>query len=112
MRRPMFFRTRSAAASTTHMARPPAVVSLEEGASEMAATTQQVEGVEVHGTLEPGFEQILTPEALAFVAGLQREVGATREALLARRAERQREIDAGATPDFLTETKHVREDPS
>src|SRR5205085_8389829 len=74
--------------------------------------TQQVEGVEVRGRMEPGFEQILTPEALAFVARLQRELAPTREALLARRGERQREIDAGATPDFLAETKQVREDPS
>src|SRR5207302_2983254 len=40
------------------------------------------------------------------------EFGATREALLARRVERQREIDAGAMPDFLAEPRHVREDPS
>src|SRR5919198_6233115 len=68
--------------------------------------------LKILGEMEPGFEQILTPEALAFVARLQREFGPTREALLARRAERQREIDAGAMPDFLAETKQVRDDPS
>jgi malate synthase len=55
------------------------------------------------------FEEVLTPEALAFVARLQREFGPTRESLLARRAERQAELDRGALPDFLPETRHVRE---
>jgi malate synthase len=75
-------------------------------------TTQQVAGVDVRGTMEPGFEAILTPEALGFVAQLQRQFGATREALLARRQERQKAIDTGETPDFLAETKSVRDDPS
>lgn len=66
------------------------------------------EGVTVSGPITPVFAKILTPEALAFVAMLQREFGATRAALLKRRQERQLEIDAGKLPDFLPETASVR----
>jgi malate synthase len=58
----------------------------------------------------PADAEILTPEALAFVERLQRELGARRAELLARRAERQQELDEGARPDFLPETSDVRED--
>ncbi len=53
-------------------------------------------------------ERILTPEALDFVAGLQRTFGERREHLLARRAERQQRLLAGELPDFLAETHDVR----
>ena len=68
-----------------------------------------VEGVEVRGPVEGRFGDVLTPEALRFVAGLQREFGANRETLLRAREERQERIDAGELPDFLPETKDVRE---
>jgi malate synthase len=71
--------------------------------------TAQVEGVEIRGPVKGRAQDILSPEALAFVARLQREFGSTREALLKRRAERQAELDAGALPDFLTETQQVRD---
>jgi malate synthase len=54
-------------------------------------------------------EAILTTEALAFVERLHRELEPTRLELLARRRERQRELDAGADPGFLAETRGVRE---
>jgi len=54
-------------------------------------------------------DQILSPEALAFVAGLHRRFDGRRQALLAARTERQRAFDAGALPDFLPETAHIRE---
>lgn len=65
-------------------------------------------GVDVVGPMLPGFEQVLTPDALQFVATLVREFGPTREALLQKRAERQARIDAGELPDFLPETEHIR----
>jgi malate synthase len=52
--------------------------------------------------------EILTPEALAFVAALHRRFEPQRQALLGRRLARQRELDAGWLPDFLTETADVR----
>jgi malate synthase len=56
----------------------------------------------------PADAEILTPEALAFVERLQRELGARRAELLARRVERQQELDEGARPDFPRDTR-VRE---
>ena len=53
--------------------------------------------------------RILTPPALDFVAGLHREFESTRRACLARRVERQAAFDAGALPDFLPETRAIRE---
>ena len=53
--------------------------------------------------------EVLTPEALAFLAGLHRRFDARRRALLAARAERQARFDAGESPDFLAETRAVRE---
>jgi len=68
------------------------------------------EGVSISGRITPEFAQILTPEALAFVATLHRQFEARRQTLLARRAERQKQFDAGALPDFLPGTKQVRQD--
>ncbi|MFU1795635.1 malate synthase A [Paenibacillus azoreducens] len=52
---------------------------------------------------------ILTPEALDFVASLERRFGKRRKELLQMREERQQRLDAGEWPDFLAETAHVRE---
>src|SRR5687768_17371491 len=67
------------------------------------------EGVEVRGPVDARYAGVLSADALAFVARLQREFGGQRAALLQRRAERQRELDAGVRPDFLPETRAVRE---
>jgi malate synthase len=66
-------------------------------------------GIEITGRMTADYAQILTPAALAFVARLQRAFGGRRAELLARRASRQREFDAGKLPDFLPETRAVRE---
>jgi malate synthase len=57
----------------------------------------------------PADEGVLSREALDFVARLHRELNPVRERLLARRRERQAELDAGALPDFLEATRAVRE---
>ncbi len=57
----------------------------------------------------PEYDAILTPAALAFVAKLHRALEARRRELLARRTRVQAELDAGRLPDFLPETKDVRE---
>src|SRR5260221_10704601 len=69
-------------------------------------------GVRIAGSEVPGSREILTPEALEFVAGLHRALGARRDELLHRRVERQAEIDAGATLGLLPETAAIRLDPS
>src|SRR6266704_2539516 len=66
-------------------------------------------GVEVLGEITPAFSEILTPEALAFVAKLQHQFGARRKQYIERRQERQRRLDQGQGLDFLPETKHIRE---
>ncbi len=66
-------------------------------------------GIEITGRITPEYAQILTPEAVAFAAKLQRAFGDRRTKLLARRAQRQQEFDAGKLPDFLPETRAIRE---
>ena len=67
------------------------------------------EGVEVRGPAREQYPAILSDEALGFVAELQRELGPTREGLLAARAERQAAFDAGELPDFLSATASLRQ---
>jgi malate synthase len=67
------------------------------------------EGVSVEGVIRPGFEKVLTREALAFVADLQRRFNARREELLQARVERQKRLDEGEKPDFLADTASIRE---
>ncbi|MDQ6860441.1 MAG: malate synthase A [Verrucomicrobiota bacterium] len=67
------------------------------------------DGVEIRGEMRPGFDQILTPEALAFVAKLQREFGGRRKEALQRRHDRQGALDRGEQLDFLPETQHIRD---
>ena len=66
-------------------------------------------GVEIRGPLKPGYEKILTPEAIAFVASLERRFGAERQRLLALRAATQVKLDAGWRPDFPAETRAIRD---
>ncbi|MEL6148133.1 MAG: malate synthase A [Chloroflexota bacterium] len=67
------------------------------------------DGVEITGEIKPGYEEILTAEAVAFITKLERAFGQRRRDLLAQRVERQKQIDAGTMPVFLEETKHIRE---
>ncbi|KAI1472503.1 malate synthase, glyoxysomal [Daldinia caldariorum] len=78
----------------------------------MATTDSILQGVTISGTVLPEHKKILTPQALAFLALLHRSFNGTRKALLERRAARQAEIDRGNLPDFLPETKHIRENPT
>ncbi len=71
--------------------------------------TRGLDGVEIRGQKDGRFAEVLTAEALAFVARLQREFNPRREGLLAERAARQARIDAGEMPDFLAATRAVRE---
>ena len=58
------------------------------------------------------FGEILTADALAFLAELHRRFDGKRRDLLAARAERQLRFDGGELPDFPPETKHIRDDNS
>ena len=70
---------------------------------------QRQSGIEVLGRITPEYAQILTPEALALVGKLHRAFEPRRQQLLARRVERQKEFDAGKLPDFLPETREIRD---
>ncbi|TMI02598.1 MAG: malate synthase A, partial [Betaproteobacteria bacterium] len=65
--------------------------------------------ISVLGGVSAGFAEILTGEALDFIANLHRHFEARRQDLLARRAARQKEFDRGALPDFLPDTREIRE---
>ena len=77
--------------------------------SAVSTATVAPPGVEVRGAFNEGFADILTTEALAFIAELQRRFGPTRDSLLERRQEIQAKIDDGWMPGFLTETKAIRD---
>ncbi|SFJ36276.1 malate synthase A [Caulobacter sp. UNC279MFTsu5.1] len=64
--------------------------------------------VQINGPVEGRAVEILTPQALAFVADLHRRFDARRRALLAARVARQARFDAGELPDFLPETAEMR----
>lgn len=67
------------------------------------------QGVEIKGAITPEFAEILTPQAVEFVAKLARKFEPTRLALLKARELRQKEIDGGKLFDFLPQTKSIRE---
>ena len=66
-------------------------------------------GMKITGEIPPAYEDILTPEALAPVDKLHRAFEPRRQQLLAARVERAKRSDAGERPDFLPETKAIRE---
>jgi malate synthase len=71
-----------------------------------------VAGVNVLGRMAARYDEILIPAALGFLAELHRRFDGRRRELLEARAARQRRFDAGELPDFLFETRHIRDDDS
>jgi len=66
-------------------------------------------GVETLAPISPSQAEILTPEAMAFIVDLHRAFNPHRKELLAARSERQKRLDAGEKPDFLSSTREIRE---
>jgi malate synthase len=66
-------------------------------------------GIRVEGPATPSQDQILTPEALDFIAHLQREIGPAREDLLLQRARRLDDLSRGIGLGFLEHTQALRE---
>jgi malate synthase len=66
-------------------------------------------GVELLAPATDDFARVLTPEALALIARLHREFEPRRRQLLAARVERATRLDAGERPDFLPETRAIRD---
>jgi len=67
------------------------------------------EGITISGAMPSAYQQILTPQAVAFVVKLARKFEVRRRDLMAQRVRRQNEFDAGKLPDFLPETRSIRE---
>ncbi len=66
-------------------------------------------GINITGPMLAGFADILTPAALDLVAKLHRSFEPRRQELLRLRVQRQKEFDAGKLPDFLPDTRHIRD---
>src|ERR1700760_4908696 len=66
-------------------------------------------GVSILGPLNDKTKKILSKDAAVFLTLLHRTFNSTRKQLLQRRVTRQAELDRGVLPDFLPETKHIRE---
>jgi malate synthase len=67
------------------------------------------QGLQINAPILPGFETVLTLPALELVAKLHRAFEPRRQQLLAARVERTRRLDAGERPDFLPETRAIRD---
>ena len=65
--------------------------------------------LEILGDMPACHAQVLTPPAQAFIASLARRFAPQVRALLAAREQRQSRIDAGELPDFLPQTRAIRE---
>lgn len=79
-------------------------------------STNSLGGITLNGitmTAPPIYRQseILTPEALDFIAALNKSTTAKRQELLEARQKRRTQILSGSDPRFLPQTSHIREDP-
>ncbi len=74
----------------------------------MAVPSEQFEATAEIRAEYRGYEDILTPPAMAFLARLHRRFDTTRQQLLQARRERQAAYDAGALPDFRNDTQAIR----
>jgi malate synthase len=79
----------------------------------MSSTTSslwhQTQEIRITGNMKAQYQEVLSPEALHFVAELERLFGATRRDLLNRRLLRQQNLNAGLLPDFLEGTSGIRQ---
>jgi malate synthase len=74
--------------------------------TELAIVTTDID---VRAEVKPEWDDILSDEALGFVAALHKEFNPRRLELLAAREARKARLDAGELPDFLPETRGIRE---
>ena len=75
----------------------------------MKGQTTVEQAVQINAHHEPEYDEILTPEAIAFIERLQRTFEPRRQEILQARAERQAEINAGGALGFLDHTTPIRE---
>src|SRR3954471_19825258 len=70
---------------------------------------QLPQGMQINAPILPGFDTVLTLPALELVAKLHRAFEPRRQQMLAARVERAKRLDAGERPDFLPDTRAIRE---
>ena len=75
----------------------------------MSTPSSAIQGLEITAPMHAQQSEILTREAFEFLVGLHRQFNARRLQLLAAQKDRQKRLDTGDRPDFLPETKHIRE---
>lgn len=75
----------------------------------MTPDAQMIGGLQVHGRVTVEYREVLTDEALAFLGELVERFQPRLAELLQARVEFQARMDAGELPDFLAETRHIRE---
>src|ERR671931_103831 len=75
----------------------------------MHPNSRTVGGLTVRGAMRPGYEEVLTSDALGLVEELVRRFGPRVEELLQRRQQVQARFDRGEKPDFDPETRQIRE---
>jgi malate synthase len=73
------------------------------------ATNPVQAGLEIRGALQAGYETVLSAAAQEFLVDLTQRFGERVSTLLQVRSVRQTELDNGKLPDFLPETRHIRE---
>lgn len=78
--------------------------------SQIRSTLRSTAGLEIPDHINPGYAEILTGDALSFMAELAERFTPRVQELLAMRLERQRELDRGALPEFPAETEVIRRD--
>jgi malate synthase len=66
--------------------------------------------IDITGPATPGTDQILTPEAIAFIDHLHTAFAGRRQELLAERQQRRALVRNGRDPQFLSTTASIRED--
>jgi malate synthase len=74
-----------------------------------AAGSARHSGLKIKGALAEGYADLLSGPALHFLSELHRRFEPVRQKLLRARAERQKQFDSGVLPDFLVETKDIRD---
>ncbi|MFT7588134.1 MAG: malate synthase [Limisphaerales bacterium] len=75
----------------------------------LVKTNVKVSGVSIQAPISDAFNEILSQDALAFIAELHRKFNSKRLAILWQRIKRQEELDKGILPGFLAETASIRE---
>ena len=81
---------------------------LQQNSNSQINPENQIQGVKIIGKMIPEYADILTNEALQFIANLMRKFNGRRLELLSQRNLRQDELNDGKMPDFLHGTKDIR----